>query len=281
MRLFIGFFALLILCSVNVKSQDFISAKDFMAELKKNKELVVIDANTAENYGKRHVRGAINIPHKELYNETEIKGLLKNPEELAKYFGEKGVSNTDAIVIYDNGSGKFNSRVYWILKYLGAENVKLLHKDLEKSWRAARVPLTPSSSKPKAKTFTVKLNKSIYATMDDVKAGNAILVDARSAGEFDGTSEKPISKGHIKGAVNIEYKEFLQDNGNFKSKEEIEVVAKKHGLDPNKAVILYCETSVRACPVFVALTSVGYGNVKVYEGAYNEWVADHNNPIVK
>ncbi|OYT14080.1 MAG: hypothetical protein B6I19_01780 [Bacteroidetes bacterium 4572_114] len=281
MKYFIGFFALLILCNVNVKSQDFISAKDFMAELKKNKELVVIDANTAENYGKRHVRGAINIPHKELYNETEIKGLLKSPEELGKYFGEKGVGNTDAIVVYDNGSGKFNSRVYWVLKYLGAENVKLLHKDLEKSWRAARIPLISSPTKPKAKTFTVKLNNSIYATMDDVKAGNAMLVDARSSGEYNGTSEKPVSKGHIPGAINIEYKEFLQDNGNFKSKEEIEAVAKKHGLDPSKPVILYCETSVRACPIFVALTSVGYGDVKVYDGAYNEWVTVPNNPIEK
>jgi len=281
MRLFFGFLAVLILCSVNVKSQDFISAKDFMAELKKNKELVVIDANTAENYGKRHVKGAINIPHKELYNETEIKGLLSSPEKLAEYFGEKGVSNTDAIVVYDDGSSKFNSRVYWVLKYLGAENVKLLHKDLEKSWRAARIPLTPGPSKPKAKTFTVKLNKSIYATMDDVKAGNAIFVDARSASEYNGTSEKPVSKGHIPNAINIEYKEFLQHNGNFKSKEEIEAVAKKHGLDPSKPVILYCETSVRACPIFVALTSVGYGDVKVYDGAYNEWVTVPNNPIEK
>jgi len=288
MRLIIGFFAVMIFCSVNVKSQDLpdvISAKDFMAELKKNKELVVIDANTAENYGKRHVRGAINIPHKELYKDGDIEGLIKSDGDLANYFGEKGVSNTDAIVIYDDGSSKYDSRVYWILKYLGADNVKVLHKDLEKSWRAARVPLTPGATKVSPKTFTAKPNMNIVANIDQVKAGlkdaNTIVVDARAANEYNGTSEKPVSKGHIKGAINIEYKEFLQDNGEFKSKDEILSVAKKHGLDPGKTVIAYCVTSVRACPIFVALTGAGYTDVKVYDGAYNEWIADPANPLAK
>ncbi len=285
MRLFFGFLAVLILCSVNVKSQDVITAKDFMAELKKNKELVVIDANTAENYGKRHVRGAINIPHKELYKDGAIEGLIKSDDDLATYFGKKGVSNTDAIVIYDDGSSKYDSRVYWILKYLGAENVKVLHKDLEKTWRAARVPLTPGATPVKAKTFTAKPNMNIIANIDQVKAGlkdaNTIVVDSRAVSEFDGTSEKPISKGHIKGAINIEYKEFLQENGEFKSNDEILAVAKKHGLDPSKTVIAYCVTSVRACPIYVALTGAGYENVKVYDGAYNEWAADPANPMEK
>ena len=285
MRLFFGFLAVLILCSVNVKSQDLITAKDFMAELKSNKSLVVIDANTAENYGKRHVRGAINIPHKELYKDGAIEGIIKSDGDLATYFGEKGVSNTDAIVIYDDGSSKYDSRVYWILKYLGAENVKILHKDLEKTWRAARVPLTPGATPVKAKTFTAKPNMSIVANIDQVKAGlkdaNTIVVDARAISEFDGTSEKPVSKGHFTGAINIEYKEFLQENGDFKSNDEILAVAKKHGLDPGKTIITYCQTSVRACPIFVALTGAGYKNVKVYDGAYNEWVTDPANPMEK
>ncbi len=285
MRSIIGFIALLILCSVNVKSQDVITAKDFMAELKKNKSLVIIDANTAENYKKRHVRGAINIPHKELYKDGAIEGLIKANGDLATYFGNKGVSNTDEIVIYDDGSSKYNSRVYWILKYLGAENVKLLHKDLEKSWRNARVPLTPGATKVTPKTFTAKPNKSIIANIDEVKAGlkdvNTIVVDSRAANEFNGTSEKPVSKGHIKGSINIDYKEFLQANGEFKSKDEILAVAKKHGLDPDKTVIVYCVTGVRAGPVFVALTGAGYKNVKVYDGAYNEWVSDPGNPMEK
>ena len=284
-KIFIGFIAIFGLGLSNLVAQDFISAKDFMAELKQNKELVVIDAGSAEDYEKRHVRGAISIPHKELYLEGEIEGLIKSPEELAKYFGDKGVSNTSAIVVYDDGSNKYSSRVFWILKYLGAENVKVLHKDMEKEWRAARVPLTAAPASAKAVAFTPKPNKAIIATIDEVKTGmgnpNVIIVDARAANEYNGTSENPVSKGHIKGAINIEYKEFLEDDGAFKPVDDIKAVAKKHGLDPGKEIIAYCVTSVRACPIFIALTNAGYNNVKVYDGAYNEWVADPKNPVEK
>ncbi len=285
MRFIIGFLSLIFLASINLNAQDVISAKDFMSELKSNKDLVVVDAGTADDYDKRHVRGAVSIPHKTLYKDGDIEGLIKEPAELAKIFGEKGISNATPVVIYDDGSSKYSSRVYWIMKYVGAENVRILHKDMDKEWRAARVPLTAGATDPKPATFTPKVNKSIIATIDEVKAyvndANVVIVDARAPAEYNGTSEDPVSKGHIKGAINIEYKEFLKENGDFKSKDEILAVAKKHGLDPGNKVITYCVTSVRACPIYVALTGAGYDNVKVYDGAYNEWVSNSSNPIEK
>jgi thiosulfate/3-mercaptopyruvate sulfurtransferase len=275
---------LIILLSANLKAQDVISAKDFMAELKKNKDIVVVEASTEDNY-KKHIPNAVFISHKSLYKDGDIEGLIKSPEELAKIFGENGIGNDTPVIIYDDGSSKYNSRVYWILKYIGATNVRLLHKDMEKAWRQVRVPLTAGASKVEPKTFTPKVNKAIIAIIDEVKKAlansNAVVIDARAANEYNGTSEKPVSKGHIKGAINIEYKEFLTENGDFKSKDEILAVAKKHGLSPDKEIIAYCVTSVRACPIYVALTGVGYKNVKVYDGAYNEWIADPSNPLAK
>lgn len=255
-------------------AQVLVSAKNFTAENKKDKTMVVIDANTAENYAKSHVMGAVNVPHKELYKPGDVEGLIKSPADLAAYFGKKGISNTSNIVIYDDGSSKYNSRVYWVLKYLGAENVRLLHKDMDQ-WKAARLPLTRNKTTATATTFTPKINSSIIAEAADVKAcsGNCIIVDARAANEFDGTSEKPVSVGHIKGAINIEYKEFLNDKGAFKSKDQINAVADKYGLT-GKTVIVYCVTSVRAAAEYVALAEIlGMPNIKVYDGAYNEWKA--------
>jgi thiosulfate/3-mercaptopyruvate sulfurtransferase len=274
----------ILLSAVSLKAQDVISAKDFMAEFKKDKSIVVVDASTEDNY-KKHIPNAVSIPHKSLYQEGAIEGLLKSPEELAKIFGEKGISNTTKVVIYDDGSSKYNSRVYWILKYLGAENVTLLHKDMEGEWRKVRMPLTAGASKVQPTTFTPKVNKAIYANIGQVKTAlasdKAVVVDARTPAEFNGTSEKPVSEGHIKGAVNIDYKEFLQENGAFKSKDEILAVAKKNGLSANQEIITYCITSIRACSIYVALTGVGFTNVKVYDGALNEWKADPANPIAK
>lgn len=276
--------SLIILLSINVKAQDVISAKDFMAEFKKNKEIVVVDASNEDNY-KKHIPNAVSIPHTMLYKDGDIEGLIKSPEELAKIFGEKGISNTTPVIIYDDGSSKYNSRVYWILKYAGADNVRLLHKDLDKEWRKVRLPLTAGASKVQPTTFTPKVNEAVIAEIGDVKKGlndpNVIVVDARTPEEYNGTSTKNESKGHIKGAININYEEFLTDNGDFKSTEEIQEVAKNHGLSPDKEIIAYCRTSVRAAVIYAALTGVGYNNVKVYDGAYNEWVADDSNPLEK
>lgn len=285
MRILSVLISVFILGSVNLFAQDVISAKDFMTELKKNKDLVVVDAGSVDDYEKRHIRGAVSIPHKSLYKDGDVEGLIKEPAELAKIFGEKGISETTPVVVYDDGSNKYSSRVYWILKYMGAKNVKILHKDMQKAWRQVRVPLTAAESRVEPKTFNPDVNEAILADIGEVKkalaSDNAVVVDARSAEEYKGTSEKPESKGHIKGAINIEYKEFLQENGDFKSSDEIREVAKKHGLTTDKKIIAYCKTSVRACPIFVALKGAGFDNVKVYDGAYSEWVSDPSNPIAQ
>jgi len=256
-------------------AQVVVSAKDFTAEKKKDKTMVVIDANTAENYNKSHVMGAVNVPHKELYKDGEIEGLIKSPADLAAYFGKKGISNTSNIVIYDDGSNKYSSRVYWILDYLGATNLRILHKDMDQ-WKAARLPLTRNKTAVKATTFTPSVNAAILATEADVKgcSGNCVVVDARHVSEYNGTSEKPVSEGHIKGAINVEYKAFLDDKGAFLPADQLKAVAAKNGLTADKTIILYCVTSVRAAVSFVALKEIlGYPNVKVYDGAYNEWKA--------
>jgi len=259
-----------------------VGAKDFTKEVKADKSIVVIDANTAANYAKSHVMGAVNVPHKELYKDGDIEGLIKSADDLAAYFGKKGVSNTSKIVIYDDGSNKYSSRVYWVLKYLGAENVRLLHKDMD-VWKVARVPLTRNATKAKTITFTASVNNSIIVQAADVKgcSGNCVVVDSRAANEFDGTSENPVSVGHIKGAVNVDYKSFVDDKGGFLPADQLKAVAEKNGLTADKTIILYCVTSVRAAVTYVALAEIlAYPNVKVYDGAYNEWIAQ-GNPMVK
>ena len=281
MKKLTALFVLFIFTMSGVVAQgDVISAADFMAAKKTNKSLVLIDANTATNYAKSHAQGAVNIPHKELYQEGEIEGLIKSPDELAEYFGKKGVSNANSIVIYDDGSNKYSSRVYWVLKYLGASDVKILHKDMD-AWKKARVPLTRSKTMAKATTFTANVNSDIIVDMAFVKSNigtaNTFVVDCRDLEEFNGTSDK--SEGHIKGSIHMNYKECVHEDGSFKSKEELEAVASKYGFSKDKTIVFYCVTSVRASAAFVAFNSIlGYPNIKVYDGAYNEWVAA-NNPI--
>lgn len=270
-------FAFLVVSTQLLAAEKCLTGKEFKALRKANKKLIVIDARKATDYAKMHIMKSVNIPHKDLYKAGVIEGLIKDPADLAAYFGKKGISNTSAIVIYDDGSSKYNSRVYWVLKYMGAENVQMLHKDMTQ-WKMARIPLTKSVVPAKKATFTPKVNKAILAEMSVVKAKSAILVDARDAVEYGGSFKD--SEGHLPGAINIPYKEVLKANGSFKSKAGLETLAAKYGITADKEVIVYCVTSVRAAVIYFALNNVlGYSNVKVYDGAYNEWVADKNNSL--
>jgi len=254
---------------------DFVSAAE-ASKLMKDKNTVVISAQSQKNYKTSHVKNAIFIDHHDLYKAGKPEGILKSTSDLAKYFGSKGVSDKNNILLYDDGTNKYSTRIYWILKYLGAPNVKVLHKDMG-AWRKARIMITKSPTKTKTAVFTPKVNTSIYADYNFVKANinkpNVVFIDVREITEFNGTSTKPVSKGHLPGAKHIEWKQVEGAGGALLPQDKLNTLFTKNGVTKDKTVILYCATSVRAGIVFVALESAGYKKVKVYDGAYNEWLA--------
>lgn len=262
-----------------------IQAKDFAAELKTNKNMVVIDVQAADVYAKQHIQGAINIPHKSLYKPGNIEGQFKDVTELADIFGKKGVSNTSRIVLYDDGSQKYNSRVWWVLKYMGANDVVLLHKEMSQM-EAARIPMTTAAVTLKPVIFTTTLDQSMNTDMAAVKAlavnPNAQLLDAREIDEYNGVDKDKKSKGHLPGAVFMNYKEVLTPAGAYKTKNEILATAAKFGAIPDKEIVVYCQTGIKAAVLYFALKEVaGFPNVKLYAGAYAEWASVAENPIVK
>ena len=261
-----------------VESKGLITAKD-LAEIAGDENVRIVSVRKPDDYAKVHIKGAVNVYHTDLYQEGDIKGLLKSPEEIAEILGSHGISETNTIVVYDGGENTPSGRLYWILEYLGADDVKLLDGQM-KQWRKARKPVTKDVSEFEPTTFTVTLDETIIATIDDVKAGGALLVDVRSKEEYDGEKGEAARKGHIPGAIHFEYKNVLNEDDTMKSPEELQAVLGEAGITPDKDIILYCETSVRAGIVYVALNGVlGYEKVRVYDGAIYEWAADPENPL--
>jgi thiosulfate/3-mercaptopyruvate sulfurtransferase len=260
-----------------------ISAKDFAAELKANKNMVVIDVNGADIYSKQHIQGAINIPHKELYKAGPVEGQIKPAEELAAIFGKKGVSNTAKIVLYDEGSNRYNSRVWWILKSVGATDVSILHFNMDQ-FAAARIPLTATPSTGKSTAFIVTESPYKACLMADVqnRTEGTVLLDGREKDEFEGTDAAKKSKGHIPGAVWMNFKEVLTATGAYKSKDEIIAAAAKFGATPEKPIVVYCNSGIKAAVLYVALKEIaGFQNVQNYVGSYADWSTVPENPIVK
>ena len=265
-----------------VSAQDVISATE-LAKTYKGKDVVVICATSANNY-KVHITGSVNVPHSSMYKGKAAEAYINSPAEMAKVLGAAGVSADKNIVVYDEGSAKYAGRMYWMLKYLGAANVKMLDGNL-KAWKAKRKPITGTPTKASAATFTPKVDASQLATMDEVKkaVGNSayVLVDARTPEEFAGTadSETLSRKGHIPGAVNVNHESVMDGKGLLKPNDALKAMFEGKGITTDKTAIVYCETSVRAGVVYLALKGLGYSNVKVYDGAYLEWQATASNKV--
>ena len=278
------FILLLIISISSLFSAGVISVKE-AAKLSKSGDAIIVSAREKADYDKKHIKNAVNIYHKDLYKADGVESMLKTPAEIAKIFGEKGISVDSKIIIYDNGDNKLAGRLFWIFEYLGAKDVNLLDGHL-KGWMKGRKPVTKNATKVSAVEFKVAVDNSKIVTMPYVKSilkkSETILVDVRSKEEFDGTDEDEKLKrnGHIPGAINIEYKTVVNENGTIKSKEEISKILADNGITSDKEIIIYCGTAVRAGIFYMALTSVmGYDNVKVFDGAFYEWDSDSSNPI--
>ena len=275
---------LIILLAVQLVFAGVISAKELKI-LAKSGDVIIVSARQASDYSSKHIDGAINIDHKNLYKPEGVPSMLKSADEIAKIFGEKGISEKSKIVIYDTGSNKAAGRLYWIFKYLGASDVNILDGHL-KGWGKVRGKVTKNATKITSTTFKATPNATILTDMPYVKAhkddSNVVLLDVRSADEFAGTdTDKKIKRyGHIPSAVNLEFKSVINEDGTIKSQEEITKIVTAAGITSDKEIILYCASSVRAGIVYMALTDIlGYKNVKVYDGAYYEWQSDSANPV--
>ena len=260
---------------------DIISAQELKTLMNGNEDLVIIDANNYDHYRAVHVEGAVNIFHTSLYQKGDIAGLVKSPEELADIFGKHGISESSNIVIYDDRGQLYASRIYWILKYLGAEKVSVLHKDTD-AWCKAGLPLVTAITRVNSVTFTPDPNRDLYASTEYVRDHkddpNVVLVDVRTPAEYVGTASN--SEGHIEGAININFTDMLTEKGDFKDASELAAIAEANGISPDKEVIFYCRTSVRGSVSFAAFESIlEYENVKLYDGAYVEWTV--SNPVVQ
>lgn len=267
--LFIVFIAFSGLVASN--AQDIISEAELF-KIYKNSNVNVLSAGTAAEYNKSHITGSVHVPYTAFDKTDKIKGLLMTPAQMAKILGEKGVSEKNTIVVYDEFDGRYAGRIYSLLKYLGAKDVKILDGNFD-AWKKGRRPITRNVTQVKKTTFTPSVNNSFMATIQEADAAsgksNVVLIDTRAPGEFQGREEG--SKGYIPGAINIEYKELLNANGKLKSNAELQKVY--NGVAKNKEIILYCSTGVRTGLHYLALVSaLGYGKVKIYDGGYNEYV---------
>ncbi len=211
----------------------------------------------------RHIAGSIVIP----YTNFIVEGILKSEPDIAGIFGQAGISRDDSIVIYGEcmpcGGGPAPATfVYWIMKCLGHENVRVLDGTVEE-WAAAGLPTTNKSAIKPPKNYTSMFTPDLIATYDYVKSGKATIVDARSFQEFNASS--------IPGAINIPYESVL-NNRTIKNETDLKRVFA--GLNKDKPVVVFTDTGIKASVEWFTMKMLGY-DARLY--SWRDWVVNQAN----
>ncbi len=272
---FFAFFLALVSFNAMQAQLDVITPEQLVQMMESDEKLVIIDASLTEsNYLASHIEGAVYLNHEDLYENGDVYGVIKSWVDLADIFAAHGIDKDATVVVYDEGSQKYASRVYWILKYIAKSDVKILHKD-NALWQIDGVPMTSEVAEVKEGHMTPGVMPSIYISMEEIDqrlgADDFALVDVRTKAEYEGNEK---STGHIPGAIHINYKDLMDSNGAFKSAQELQAIADAHGLERDMEIAFYCIEGIRACAAFVAFRNIlGFRNVKVFDGSYNEWMA--------
>lgn len=276
----LGLLFSILISFLNASAQETISAEE-LSKIYKNDDVSILFAGSEEDY-RIHIPNAVFIPHQILSNQEPVKNKIKSPGEVTKILGKNGISAHKTLVVYDEGSGKSASRMYWILKYMGASNVRILDGGL-KAWKAAENHITLTPPQKKELDFIAKADASQFATKEEVTSAisnsSYVIVDARTPEEFAGTNETELRKGHIPSAVNLNYENLRDENGMIKTEAELKSMFESEGVTPDKTIISYCASGVRACSIYLALKQLGYPQVKVYDGSFLEWEKDLSNKV--
>jgi thiosulfate/3-mercaptopyruvate sulfurtransferase len=235
-----------------------------------------------------HIPGAQRFDIDAISDKSNtLPHMLPSPEQFAAQVGALGVGDGMTTVLYD-GIGLYGAaRVWWTFRALGSDNVRVLDGGMPK-WKAESRPLESGPAKPRtATTFTVKFNRNLVASIDDVQKvlldKTAQVVDARAADRFRGEAPEPragLRGGHMPGAFNVPFGEVLKD-GRLKSHEEIAAAFGKAGVDLDNPVVTSCGSGVTASILTFAIDALGKQPGRVYDGSWSEWGARPDTPVVK
>ncbi|MEU0509751.1 MULTISPECIES: sulfurtransferase [unclassified Amycolatopsis] len=239
-----------------------------------------VDEDTTA-YDGGHIRGAVKIDWK-----TELQDPVRrdfvDKAGFEALLSEKGISNDDLVVLYGGNNNWFAAYAYWYFKLYGHDKVKLLDGG-RKKWELDGRELTSDEVKRERTNYVAKEpDTSIRAFRDEVvdAIGTKNLVDVRSPDEFSGKllapahlpQESAQRGGHIPTALNVPWAKTANEDGTFKTAEELKELYNEAGLDTSKATIAYCRIGERSSHTWFALHElIGLEDVKNYDGSWTEY----------
>ena len=186
-----------------------------------------------------------------------------------------GISSQPAtqVVIYDDSRFAFAARLWWMLRYLGHEQVSILDGGI-KAWTDAGMSLSTEIPAPTEGSFTPRMQTGWTVDIEQVKrrASDVVLIDSRSPERYRGEVEPidPVA-GSVPGAINSFWKDVTTADGFLKAPETLRVQWSERGVEPSDEVMVYCGSGVTACVNLFSLVAAGHPMHKLYPGGWSDW----------
>jgi len=241
---------------------------------------VEVDEDTTA-YDTGHIPGAVKLDWKKDLQDPVRRDFV-NKQQFEALLSERGIAGDDQVVLYGGNNNWFAAYAYWYFKLYGHESVKLLDGG-RKKWELDGRPLVTDPAKRDETSYRAKeQDTTIRAFRDEVVASiNAKnLVDVRSPDEFSGKllapahlpQEQAQRAGHIPSAINVPWSKAANEDGTFRSEEELRELYHAAGIDDSKSTIAYCRIGERSSHTWFALHELlGYSDVKNYDGSWTEY----------
>ncbi len=275
---------------------DALISTAWLAEHLDDDELVVVDGSwylPAEKrdpkaeYAEAHIPGAVYFDIDTIADDTSsLPHMFPSPERFASAVGELGVANTDLVVCYDGGSMTAAGRVWWMFRAFGHDRVAILNGGSGK-WRREDRPMTAALPEVAARTYVARLNPALVRSVEEMVEiaanGSEQILDARSAGRFQGTAAEPragLRSGHMPGAYNLPYTDFLAEDGTLKPTGDLMALLGASGIDLEKPVVCSCGSGVSATVLLLGLYVLGHEGGSLYDGSWSEWGSRDDTPVV-
>jgi len=253
--------------------------------------IVEVDVDT-KAYDEGHIPGAIGWNWQTQLCDVVRRDIISRPD-LEILLSKSGVSNNTTIVLYGDNNNWFAAWALWQLKMYGHNDVRIMNGG-RKKWIAEGRMLTKEIPAPAPATYRAgEYNARYRAMLKQVEKAmaekNVVMIDVRSPDEFTGKILAPPGLpetcqrgGHIPGAKNIPWGKACNDDGTFKSVEELESLYGSNGATGEKQIIAYCRIGERSSHTwFVLKYLLGYENVTNYDGSWTEWGNLVGAPIEK
>lgn len=240
-------------------------------------------------YQNNHISGAVYADlEKDLTGEI-VKGVtgrhpLPTPEEFVAKLEEWGVDRTTQVVVYDDKSGAFAARLWWMLPWVGHEAVALLNGGWQ-FWQKCGYPTRHGIEINTPRKFIPNINQRLIVTTEQIlnylHSPSYQIIDARESERYLGIHEPidPIA-GHIPGAYSLPYTQNITSQGLIKDPTELRKKFYKNLPEPiNTQIVMYCGSGVTAALNVIVMKYAGLGDAKLYVGSWSEWITDPNRPV--